>query len=85
MIEYLQEIITIGKYIVYISAILGVFLIILGLVKDKRELITRGAYLIILAIVLGICGYLIYNKTEDRANQIIYDYLDNTNSDSLYK
>jgi len=76
MIDYILDIVTIGKYILAIIGIIGVFLLLTGLIKSRRELITRGSYLIILAIVLGICGYFIYNATLDKAEHKIYETLD---------
>lgn len=65
--EYLYDIITFGKYLVAILAILGIVLVIVGLVKSQRMLVTRGAYLFILSIVVAICGYFIYTTMLDRA------------------
>lgn len=78
MIDYLNDIIYLGKYIVSIIGLLGILLLVVGLLKGQRQFITRGGYLILLALVLGICGYLIYKTTLERADDMIYNYIENS-------
>lgn len=71
MLEQISQIILIVRYAIIAIGVLGLIMLILGLYRREKKLQTRGGYFIILSIVLGICGYLIYNTTVDRANQII--------------
>lgn len=70
--EYLFDLIEIGRYILLILMFLGIVMLLFGLFKQQRVLITRGLYLVILSLVLGICGYLIYITVVDRAKEALY-------------
>lgn len=71
MLEQLNEIVIIARYILIALAITGAIVLALGIYHRQRKLIERGAYILILSIVLGICGYFIYEKTKERTNEML--------------
>ena len=73
MFSYLDELLNIGKYIVIFMAGLGAVILIVGLFQRRQEIVMRGGYILLLSAVLSICGYLIYQATVDKAQQMIYD------------
>lgn len=69
--DYIYEIFEIGKYIILALAAIGLIVIIIGAYKGNREQIVGGLLTIGAAIVIGLCGYIMYQQTEDRVNSYI--------------
>lgn len=73
MLSGFEHFIAIAKYILMGLAAIGVITLGVGLYQRQQQIIVRGAYMLILALVFAVCGYLIYEATVDKAEQIIYD------------
>jgi len=71
MLPHISQIILIIRYVILGIGALGLIMLLIGFYRRDKQLQTRGGYFLILSIVLGVCGYLIYDTTVDRANQMI--------------
>lgn len=69
--DYIYEILEVGKYIILALAIIGLIVIIIGAYKGNREQIVGGLLTIGAAIIIGLCGYIMYKQTENRVNTFI--------------
>lgn len=69
--EQTSEILLLARYFLIALSIIGILILAFGIYHRKKKLIERGAYILILSIVLSICGYLIYEKTKQRTNDML--------------
>jgi hypothetical protein len=72
-------VINIAKYVVAGIGCIGLIVLIVGIRKKKKEMLQYGILTVIASITILVCSYFIFKETIDRANNAIYEYMEEYN------